>query len=96
MRLLLTMMKIRSTCLSTAVYIAKRIFYYKRVLKARPAAEIIGRIQEMKGSALPAKHSGITLLDKTHFICHNIQRVLLRDDHPCLVRALVLYEICVR
>jgi len=86
----------QNSFLVMVVYIIRRIFYFKWALKAKPLAQIINEIQALKGLTLHTEYSSGLLLDKTHVICHKIQRGIMRDKQPCLVRALVLYEICVR
>ncbi len=79
-----------------AFYVARRIVYYRRALEFRRIAEIIDGIQLLKGVTLRTEYSAAVLLDTAHKVCSGVQRRITRDKRPCLIRALVLYEICMR
>lgn len=82
--------------LRMVIYILGRIVYYKYALRIRNINEIIGQIHSLKGSRLKTEYPVEVFLYKAHLICNKIQRRIMRDKRPCLVRALILYEICCR
>lgn len=78
------------------LFVTQRIGYYKLALKTRTLAEIVQKIDKLRDNSLKFDYPAETLLHKTHAICRKVQTGIARDTSPCLVRCLVLYEICLR
>lgn len=79
-----------------ATFVTLRILYYRNALKCRSVEDIILPLKEKRGSWRKRKGSTCDVLNKTHILCRKIQLGLLRAKRPCLVRALVLYEVGLR
>ncbi len=78
------------------LFVAQRIGYYKLALKTRTLAEIVQKIDKQRDNNLKFDYPAETLLHKTHAICSKVQTGIAKDTSPCLIRCLVLYEICLR